>query len=486
VTFRRIKIKNFNPHTSMPDGKAIVTIKNSSSKPIRKRQTDFKPPSFEVTVQGGKRKNQRRRKTRLNRYGVNMENDTRRTLVPIPRDTRTIQAPSTAFQTGLGDARNFAKQMIAPHMTGQIDRAPCLVNFKNHCTKFNKVINFTFGAGGNLNGRFVPQPHFLELANTTDFPLANGELICQSKGENRGRGIMWVHGSEGTARIRPCKVNGVLCYPMNVEVGTEIEITDDSPNTPAGVFTVFEDGGQSSWTPGTGVFTATAAGSFVAFSFDQSTYSEATVRFTTDTHIQAGFVYTPYPVELPADTETLRAILLTGLVTYTGATLNNQGNIVMAVTDPNWVQGGVSLYDQLSSLPDKRFNGPLKKGAYGWWSPATIEEETPQHADYFDIYPNSSAIYFAITGAEEGQTMKIEGNIGIEFNSPQQVFSHIACRPKTPIYDHLYHLFNTLPHVMPNDEHDDVCKGILSRVNKTITAAAANPAALTLGILALA
>jgi hypothetical protein len=235
--------------------------------------------------------------------------------------------------------------------------------------------------------------------------------------------------------------------------------------------------------------TLTCTGVYTWISFNFTNDSIDPVKFsllTENVRVQGGLLYSPYPVELPYDTQVMRISLLTGLVTYTGSTLNNQGNIVMAMTDPNWEQEASSLYDALSTLPDRRYNGPAKRGSYGWWSPQSVEEETPQNTEYFDRMPEVSCLRFAIQGMEPGQSLKIEGNIGIEFNSPQQVFSHVPCQPKTPLHDHLSYFFNHLPHVMPNDEHDDVCKGLIGKVNKTISSAAKNPGALALGILALA
>jgi len=497
-------LNKFNPTVTdtMSNGNPTITIATQKNRRPRRQRRPRKNQNRTVEVHLNTTTNPPPAKpARVNRgarLSKQLANSQDRSMVPIPRDSQSRQASSNAKQTTLKTIMNVAHQIVNSRGLGEIVRAPCLVNFKNHCTKFNKVLNETFNSTGNLNGRFVPQPHFIELANTLSYPNPatigmDCVAVIDPSGPTKGRGRVFITSNTGSFKVLDTVPKGsdgpspVFWIPMNVNDGLEIEF-NPLWMVPELVYSLDDTTGdifQESIIDNATTFTN--PGQWVGFSFVASTVEPVTVSFTTGIGITipAGFLYTPAPISLPEDVQLLRFSLLNGLVTFTGSSLENQGNIVMAVTDPDWYQTTSDLYTELSSLPDKRFNGPLKKGCYGWWTPCTIEEETPQNPFYYDRLPHTSCIRFAIKGASEGQTVKIEGEIGAEFYSPQQVYSHVPCIPKSPIFGHLYHLFNLVPHVMPNDEHDDICKGIMGRITKTVNAAIANPAALTLGVLAM-
>jgi len=471
------------------------TVRPPRKKRARARNQGGKTVQVQILSQGGKS----RRTKKRDRLTLAANED--RSMVPVPRDTRTLQGSSNAKQTTLKTIMSFARQTIAPHTVGEVVRAPCLVNFKNHCTKFNKVVNLSIPASGSINGRFVPQPHFIEIANTADYPstatgldyvatiVPNGVLNGKGRAKVVTGEVPTVQGIIDSVPVAP-SYGGSPQYwlPVAIPVGGTLVIEDTSPSIPSQVWSYDPDTDTMDTLSAVGTeFTATTPGKWISFTFPLFAQEPLTVFFSTDdtVKIPAGMMYSPNPIALPDDVQTLRTSLLSGLVSYTGSSLENQGNIVMALTDPDWYQTTSDLYNELSKLPDKRFNGPLKRGAYGWWSPAVIDEEVPQSTAWYDRLPNTSALRFAIASGAEGQSIKVEGQIGIEFYSPEQVFAHVPCIPKSPIYGHLYHLFNTLPHVMPNEEHDDMCKDLIGKVTKTVNAAVSNPAALTLGVLAL-
>lgn len=478
---------------NMSNGQTTITLAASGARRQRKRKQKKQPQPPTVRVQVERPKQPKRRKPRKP-----MAQRDSGAMVPVPSDTKSAQGSSAARQITFRDIKQFATQMIAPHFTGDMVRSPCLINFKNQCTKFNKVVNLTAPASGSINGRFVPQPHFIEIANLEPFPepptVSYRAEWTVRPGTSSSQGVMSVRANGITKTMRAIKradANGLVMFmfPMTVESGVTTIDTNLSDHSPINMRSYDANGTGTLFTQAGGVFTAAANGDWITIVF--ATGQITPVSFwaqVTSGDVPAGYLYEPYPVALPANTQTLRATILTGLVSFTGSSLVNQGNIVMALTDPGWEQEDDDLYEALSSLPDKRFNGPLKRGSYGWWSPLSIEEETPQGIDYFDLQPNTSCLRFAIRGAAAGDspaTIKVEGNLGVEFYSPDQVFSHVPCIPKAPVYGHLYHMFNHLPHVMPNDEHDDICKGLLKQVSGTITKAVKNPGALALGLVAL-
>lgn len=411
-----------------------------------------------------------------------------RSMVPVPRDTKNALAPSTARRKGLDDIHNFIQQMILPEWCPSIVRAPCMVNFKNHAAKFQRVVNMTIPAGGQLVGRFVPTPSFMELGNVDPVP-ATGDAAIYLMGvtlvESKGRcGVSLdednLVGYMDTFRIDgewwwPVCVNGGNCSYVDATQAPTHCIVREADGTE---HSVAFSGGVANLSGLTGVYARLEFGvDFPEVSFTQVNFGNA--------HIASGTMFNAYPVSLPSDTQTLRTSFLSGLITYQGSTLENQGALVCALTDPGWYPENGDAYAALSSLPDKKYNGPLRKGAYGWWGPAVLDEEVPKLAGFWDRNPSTSALWFAISGGAEGQSVKLEGNIGIEFYSPSQVFSHVAASPKAPVYQFLYEQFNNLIHVMPNDEHHDICKGLLAKCKSSVAQAARDPIALGLGLMAL-
>jgi len=412
-------------------------------------------------------------------------------MVAKPSDSKATIGESNATRSVKGDVEQIATQMIAPHFTGVVKRAPCVVNFKNHLTKFNTALTLTIPASGKLVGRFTPTPAFIELANDSQQP-PNGvgfdaRFITESADDNKGYAEVSI--TNEYAGVVRSVFNGQTdswMYPIIAPAGTVITVTNGGD--PVDVFYIDSGGGQHSDVfNAMGVATMTADSVLLRFRYANGALgvSSFTAQFNNGGFAPAT-LFAPSGIQLPESTQTLRTTLLTGLVTFTGSSLENGGNIVSALVDPNWYPAPGDIFDVLSALPDRRYNGALKKGTYGWWMPARLEEETPQDASYFDRNPRTSAIWFAISGASPGQSVKVEGNTGVEFYSPEQVYSHVPCIAKSPIYGHLFDLFNHLPHVMPNDDHDEMCKGMLSKVRGSINNAIKNPATLCLGIAALA
>ncbi len=469
-----------------------VTATVTRSQPSKKRQQRNAKVDVNVTVErqrdrkgkgGGKRQDKRGSKTAL-AYPKSGS------MVPKPSDSKAMVGESNATRSVKGDIEQIATQMIAPHFTGVVKRSPCVVNFKNHLTKFNNALSFDIPASGQLVGRFTPTPAFMEFANDAVKPApgAGGFLmrvVSEPVDANKGFAEVAIGGLyAGT--VRSIQHLGAWAFPINAPTGTTIQATQGSaPDS----FDYWDS---------TGVFhtdnfniaavcTLSADCLYGYFKYSNGVLGVTHATFDFDNGgFGAGTLFSAVGVELPESTQTLRTTLLTGLVTFTGSSLQNNGTIVMALVDPNWYPSDGDIFDVLSKLPDRRYVGPLKTGSYGWWMPARLEEETPQDAEYFDRNPRTSALWFAISGASPGQSVKVEGNIGMEFYSPEQVYAHVPCIAKAPVYQHLFDLFNHLPHVMPNDSHDDMCKGMLSKVKGSINNAIKNPATLCLGIAALA
>ncbi len=388
----------------------------------------------------------------------------------------------------LDSISKYVLQTILPERSSDTVRAPCPVNFKNHCTRFNQPTVLDIPASGKLAGRWLPTPSFLETTNSD--PVTGSSEVTGAI-DALGQGALTIDFGGtilGRVRARPYPDFGnKYFFPITIPAAGYFNFPEYAPDFIVGIktsdnsiITFGPDGGSGS------VFTCPST--IKAFTFDYSPLATATFNnvIVNPITIPPGALYDSTPIKIPNETQTLRATVLTGLLTYSGSTLNDGGSVVMALTDPGWYPLTDDLYTELSSLPDKRFNGPLKRGAYGWWTPPVFSESVPQPIQYYDSFPNTSALWFAIVGATPGVAVKLEGNIAIEFFDPNQVYSHVASPPNAPIHQHLMALFNNMPHVMPNDEHHDICSGLVSKAMGSVTAAIKDPIALGLGLLSLA
>jgi len=198
-----------------------------------------------------------------------------------------------------------------------------------------------------------------------------------------------------------------------------------------------------------------------------------------------GTFFTADPVSLPATTQSMKCGFLSLLVSYAGSNYVNAGQIVMAFTDPDWEPQSTNYFQDLSALPDRRYNGILKKGAYGWWCPLNINEGNPQPIDYWDRHPKLSSLWCAIEGADPTASIKIEVTMGLEFYAPEQIYSHIPSPMKAPIHDYIAAVWQNVPHCFENDTHDGVCDELVKKTHKALSAAIRDPVALGLGVLAV-
>lgn len=416
-----------------------------------------------------------------------------REMVSIPRDTKSGNAASTEQRRKVEDIRKFITQMVLPEWSADVVRSPCPVNFKNHCTKFNQVLSLVVPASGLLSGRLVPTPHNVEITNSVPVPDSPSALNAQGfVSGSTGNGAMQLfHGDLLLGTLRRILIAAVPWFPLFLSDNSTVE--DQSGAISELLYS--SDGFTISSLPfvlGVATLPVGRSANFIWFvgMNDTVTTQFGGVGFSS-AQITPGYLFQPNPITLPTTWQTLRTTAETILVTFEGSSLANEGSLAMALTDPGWFPQSSNsnvfdLYTALSALPDKKYNGPLKKGAFGWWCPAVLDEKVPQKPEFFDAFPETSAIWFAIKGGDPGATVKIETNQIVEFYAPDQVFSHVACAGESPIYTALYAAFNNLPHVGENDAHHKDGKAIIGKLNGMVTSAMKDPIALGLGLVALA
>jgi hypothetical protein len=409
----------------------------------------------------------------------------------IPRDQKSSNAAVVSNQASMKQIENFVTQTILPSETGSIVRSPSLANFKNHCTKFNTSINLDFDATGTAVGRFVPNAYFIEVGNTTAQAIDAFNITVEQGDTGFSRGTMTTYvGSVYIGEVQSTLIpsSAAPVFPLNMPTGSFYNFDD---------YTYFESNAVEAI--------------FYNASFQETRYPLSTgtiIQLTEDmigiwigapgkqplcaiggstVKIEPGTAFTTNPIQqLPASMTQVRTTALTGLVSYQGSTLENAGTIVMCLTDPRWCpELGKSVFDSLNALGDRKYVGPLKKGCYGWWTPLNQKEKNPQSPpDWLDSQL-PSCLWFAVKGATEGQTIKLEGNQLIEFADPGQVFAKVPCPPESAIYQHLFFVFNHLPHVMENPDHVEKGKSLIGKVMGSVKDAAKNPVALGMGMLAL-
>jgi len=410
-----------------------------------------------------------------------------RSMVSVPKDSHSAVGASGPKQQTLDNIKQIVSQSVNPAAAATIVRTPAVQNWKSHCSKFNKVISLTPVTDVETVLRFTPSPEMLEVASTGPTTVASmvieGEAIALGfKGELSAfsDGVL-------TGRVRSYLYNGYQVFPVQDYPGTPTQIVFQSGSMPTAV---------GNWSAGAFAEIAPSGAGLNTFVLSEGAsqwypiYGNLGTLTSTWDNINyaapVGTFFTPVPIDLPATTQTLKCAFGSLLVSYAGSSLVNQGQIVMAMTDPGWRKQGPSFFDALSALPDRRYNGVLRKGAYGWWTPLNLNEANPQPIEYWDRKPELSELWCAVKGGDPTASLKVEVTAGFEFYAPEQIYSHVPAPMRAPIHDYLSAMFLHLPHCMENDTHDDMTRGIIAKVHKSIMTAVRDPVSLGLGVLAMA
>lgn len=449
-------------------------------------------------IRSGKRKN--RKSTRKNPIFRTDAGSASR----VPIDTHNAIANTVPGKNGmLKEYFRFLEQMVIPARSAEVVRAPCPTSFKSHCSKTNNVLSFSSDPNGLLRGRFSPNLSFMEVANLTQLSIAQQDVIM-SKDGNQGRAFY--HDSmgnySGEAIAYDYFLNGVnmgVYFPLlgpDTDASCTVIIIADAIPTYLNLLAVNGTISQQGFSPGSGPnnydVTFGAHTPFVAFSISwtsiiPSTQSSLVWEYSDATVPVADFstLLVSYPLSLPDTIQTLRFTALSGLISYEGSDLDNKGSIAMAYVDPAWIPNSSDLYAAITSVPDKRNQNAVKFGNYGWWSPCNLQEEEPQKPDYWQTFPESSAIWWAIKGLDTAQQMKVEGTIIYEFYSPDQTYSHIPNPAKTPLFSSMYNWFNSVPHIFCNPSHEKSCDNVIKSIGGAMSKAVQNPLLLTLGLVSV-
>lgn len=474
-----------------PEGEGLKFNRNAM--PARKAKLTGTLETIPSARQG-KRKGSRKSATtkRKKRQTVRRSN---RPLSNVPIDQKGGIASSEPQSTTIALLKEMVSQYVRPDLAQSIKRTASNVNWKSHACKFSQVNQFTFGPDGSLFGKAVPTPNLIELANSESAPPASetGNFMrCEGAYEGPNTGYkavasVYMTGQEYLGRQKTIFQHGFWGFRIQT-------------NHPSNNNLVFLDAAEfpshaKAWDAGGNTWDLTASGStinvppgtiFIALIFGTPGAKSLSEVQLININFPPGSLYIPQPVSLPDSVQQMKAAALCVLVTYTGSTLDNAGQIVMALTDPDWTPTSLDLFAELSQLPDRRYNGPLRKGAFGWWIPMNLVESNPQGLNYWLAHPDTSALNFAVTGAIEGQSVKIETTLIWEFYAPDQIFSHTVGPPAAPIHQHMMNVYHYLPHVMANDDHDTLTKGVIGRAHSCLMNAVRNPVSLGLGMLAIA
>lgn len=167
--------------------------------------------------------------------------------------------------------------------------------------------------------------------------------------------------------------------------------------------------------------------------------------------------------------ERMRPVAQTTLVTYMGPDLVDGGQISMAYVDPDYVAsnyfssspllGNGQSYDALSTIPTA-YNGPLKTGAYGWWSPSKEDD-----MDFLTISEMAAYSYPAIicsgsftpvtslTGGAPLGLIRVRVCTSYEFWTSSTAWDTEICAGSQAIIDEANHMLSQQPHCMPNGKH---------------------------------
>jgi len=160
--------------TSMDDGKNVVISKKRFEKLLEKsRQARQSGKTYKkIIVTQGKR-GRKFRKNRRNQKSSQLFAKNSQGMPVVSKDTKNANAavnssrPFLNPRDALSHVFEYIHQMVRPDKQAEIIPAPCVTNYKAHPSKFNVPEVLVADGNGNLSGRVVPGPNFLQLSNTT-------------------------------------------------------------------------------------------------------------------------------------------------------------------------------------------------------------------------------------------------------------------------------------------------------------------------------
>lgn len=218
------------------------------------------------------------------------------------------------------------------------------------------------------------------------------------------------------------------------------------------------------------------AGKKIQFSF--SIQGTALVNIGSETHT----------VDLTTLTgvDKLRAYRIVGqslLLTYTGSSLNNGGDIAIARVSSTWTPDpGQSVYEAILKLPStRRYSGMVKYGAHSFWAPETVEDFEPKlyGEDYDSTEKPTLKIVAAGSLDDTGESVLLQMQTIVEYQTDSPSYASVEYAPPWDSFDVALHVLARMNPCGENPSHlKRIRKFLEPKVKQMVQYAVENPAAI--------
>jgi len=180
--------------------------------------------------------------------------------------------------------------------------------------------------------------------------------------------------------------------------------------------------------------------------------------------------------------KTIRTVAMSALATYIGPLLTNGGNVAAAyvtgdTVSSNWVAltdtvdvGLFQNWENLSNLPGS-YNGPLKDGAYVWWSAnSNVDYELQTVSKSLDAQPPVLVVSGqwnpGTPGPARQAVMRLEVVTVYEFTTNSLLFESKSEIGSTAQVERVMNALGQQPHAMPNAAHAGWIRNLTSKMSK--------------------
>lgn len=225
-----------------------------------------------------------------------------------------------------------------------------------------------------------------------------------------------------------------------------------------------------------------------------ATYTNSVLRFTPATYSAADQSGTS-PVAVNANsipsadygiTSQYRTVSMSALLTFTGSSLANAGDVAAAyipgnslktsfyTSSPNPSLGSLQMWENIANIPDAA-SFPLKKGCYVWWTPEDIEGDIMKPPDkVLDGDPPGIVIAGQyqpndVPGSDTAyRVLRLIVATNYEICTNSQLFGSERYIGSTDVLDEANRILGQLPHVWENPEHASFIKDVWNGFKKGI------------------
>jgi len=176
-----------------------------------------------------------------------------------------------------------------------------------------------------------------------------------------------------------------------------------------------------------------------------------------------------------------RPVAQTVLATYMGPCLTDGGQISACYVPRGLLEsnyfaaaansqyGQLQYYENVANL-DGSYNGPLKNGAYAWWSPydssdSVFNEPSTMNADEWPSIV-VSGLYnptTAVSSPSGQDVVRLRIATTFEFISRATLFEQQVCAGSQDLIDHANRWLADQPHAMPNVSHKTWLSSVLNK-----------------------